>query len=380
MLGNTNGPSDRGTLYSLIDPINRKYTDLGGPNGFLGQPTTEIQGCPDGQGLFQHFQNGSIYFHQTTGAHEVHGMIRDKWADSGWETLLGYPMTDETATPDGVGRYNHFRRLDGGETSIYWTPQTGANVVVGEIRSKWAELGWERSFLGYPTTDETDFPDGGRANAFEHGSIYWWTDVGAIELNDVVVHYTGLVCFGETDHDQMSTEDEPYVILGVVSPTGTSVARSQVYEDVDGGESRPDLIEIYRGKPFGINISILLMEHDFGDPNKYRETMHEATKAAAAGITAGITAIPIAGPFLAMAAAPLLKEVVPVVAEKINQLLHTGDDRLGEVTLNVSAKQMVVLAARTTNSVEKGVGFKLETPLFSHDGATYKVYFGLVPA
>jgi hypothetical protein len=177
----------------------------------------------------------------------------------------------------------------------------------------------------------------------------------------------------------MSTEDEPYVILGVVSPTGTLVARSQVYEDVDGGESRPDLIEIYRGKPFGINISVLLMEHDFGDPNKYKETMHEATKAAAAGITAGIAAIPIAGPFLAMAAAPLLAEAVPVVAEELNRLLHTQDDRLGEVTLNVTAKQMVVLAARTTNSVEKGVGFKLETPLFSHDGATYKVYFGLVP-
>jgi uncharacterized protein with LGFP repeats len=125
---------------------------------------TEIQGCPDGEGSFQHFQNGSIYFHPTTGTHEVHGMIRDKWAGSGWETFLGYPMTDETATPDGVGRYNHFRRLDGGETSIYWTPQTGANVVSGEIRRKWADLGWE-TLLGYPMTDETATPDGvGRYN------------------------------------------------------------------------------------------------------------------------------------------------------------------------------------------------------------------------
>ena len=52
----------------------------------------------------------------------------------GWErSFLGYPLTDETATPDGVGRYNHFQ---GG--SIYWTPATGAHEVHGAIRGQWA--------------------------------------------------------------------------------------------------------------------------------------------------------------------------------------------------------------------------------------------------
>ncbi|MEJ7595481.1 MAG: hypothetical protein WKF77_28530 [Planctomycetaceae bacterium] len=57
-----------------------------------------------------------------------------------------------------------------------------------------------------------------------------------------------------------------------------------------------------------------------------------------------------------------------------------GDDRIGETTLAISAKQMVVLAARTPNSEIKGIGFKLETPFLSGGGASYKVYFGLVPA
>ncbi|MEJ7595482.1 MAG: hypothetical protein WKF77_28535 [Planctomycetaceae bacterium] len=159
-------------------------------------------------------------------------------------------------------------RFQGG--MIYSTPATGAHEIHGDILGKWESLGFERSFLGYPKTDEIDFPEGGRVSAFERGTIYWWPDTGAIELNDVVVHYTGLVCFSETDSDQLSDSDEPYVVLGVVAPTGSSATRSKIYEDVDGGESRPDLLEVYRGKPGGLAFSVLLMEHDEDDPDKYK--------------------------------------------------------------------------------------------------------------
>ena len=65
--------------------------------------------------------------------------------------MLGYPTTDETVTPVGIGRYNHFQH-----GSIYWTPLTGSYEVHGLIRDRWAALGWERSALGYPISDETD--------------------------------------------------------------------------------------------------------------------------------------------------------------------------------------------------------------------------------
>ncbi len=42
---------------------------------------------------------------------------------------------------------------------------------------------------------------------------------------------------------------------------------------------------------------------------------------------------------------------------------------------------MIVLAGRTPTAVERGVGFKVSTPLMGADkDASYKVYFGLVPA
>lgn len=162
--------------------------------------------------------------------------------------------------------------------------------------------------------------------------------------------------------------------------TGSASFRSAIYTNVDGGESRPDLIEIYRGKPYGINISVLLMKHDEGDPDRYKGAMETAVGAAAAGIAVGIGAIPVVGPGLAPIAALFLMAGVPVVAEELNNLVHLGDDRIGEATLNVTAKHMVVLAARTNNSTERGIDFKLVSPLLSGDGASYKVYFGLVPA
>jgi uncharacterized protein with LGFP repeats len=59
--------------------------------------------------------------------------------------LLGQPVTGELTCPDGIGRFRHFR---GG--SIYFFPETGAHEIHGAIKIRWAELGHELSFLGYP--------------------------------------------------------------------------------------------------------------------------------------------------------------------------------------------------------------------------------------
>jgi hypothetical protein len=64
--------------------------------------------------------------------------------------FLGRAISWEAATPDRRGRYQHFSRPGG--ASIYWSPETGAQEIYGGIRARWAQLGWERSTLGYPVT------------------------------------------------------------------------------------------------------------------------------------------------------------------------------------------------------------------------------------
>lgn len=102
--------------------------------------------------------------------------IRAKWlALGGASSFLGQPLAEELSTPDGSGQYSVFQ---GGH--IYWTATTGAHEVHGAIRDKWAAMGWELSPYGYPTSDEQDHPDGGRVSYFERGSIRWTNIKGII--------------------------------------------------------------------------------------------------------------------------------------------------------------------------------------------------------
>jgi uncharacterized protein with LGFP repeats/GH25 family lysozyme M1 (1,4-beta-N-acetylmuramidase) len=164
--------------HSIQGPIRDKWAALGWETG-LGYPTTDQSTTPDGVGRYNHFSatgGASIYWTPNTGAHSIQGQIRAKWAALGWETGLGYPTTDQSTTPDGVGRYNHFTK----SASIYWTPSTGAWSIHGAIRDKWASLGWETSPLAYPTSDEYSVT-GGRRNNFQHGYITWYSANGTTQ-------------------------------------------------------------------------------------------------------------------------------------------------------------------------------------------------------
>jgi uncharacterized protein with LGFP repeats len=147
---------------------------------WIGAPVDEGAGSeemamPDGRGRARDFQNGSIYWTPQTGAHEVHGEIRVKWAQlGGHRGFLGYPVTDELACPDGVGRFNHF---EGG--SIYWRSDIGPHEVHGAIRDLWAKLDWERGRLGYPVSDERG-PHDRRGSTFQGGTITWTPSGGAV--------------------------------------------------------------------------------------------------------------------------------------------------------------------------------------------------------
>jgi uncharacterized protein with LGFP repeats len=141
---------------------------MGWERSFLGYPLTDELATSDGVGRFNHFQGGSIYWTPSTNAHEVHGAIRLKWVELNSErSVLGYPLTDELATSDGVGRFNHFQR-----GSIYWTPSTNAHEVHGPIRERWSQMGSERGTLGYPTTDVRTTLAGERSE-FQGGAIEW---------------------------------------------------------------------------------------------------------------------------------------------------------------------------------------------------------------
>jgi hypothetical protein len=127
----------------------------------------------DGIGAFRYYTGswgeGTIYWSPPSGAHEIHGDIEQLWKSYNYETGLGYPVTDESGTPDGIGRYNFFYQLVNGQlvgrSSIYWSPNTGAHAVYGDILAAWASKGYEAGKYGYPVDEEhnassSDWPGG----------------------------------------------------------------------------------------------------------------------------------------------------------------------------------------------------------------------------
>jgi hypothetical protein len=252
------------TLRSRMERLWRRKHNIqykyNGAKDLLGAPkSTQEEVTKDGQGRFKDYQNGTIYWHPSTGCHEVHGAILFKWNAMGRETSwLGYPVSDETHDANGVGRHSKFQN-----GAIYWSPDTGPHPLRPEILKLWQDLGGETGRLGYPITDELDGPYGGsRYQQFQNGSsIYWDRERGAYEVRPCVIPpdsppelsgrwavpalynskvvgihaallHTGKVLFFSHGNTKASSGDEPSVEVGsaVLEPSIGEVTQQRLAE------------------------------------------------------------------------------------------------------------------------------------------------------
>jgi hypothetical protein len=169
--------------FVVFGAIEQKWLALNAAQGALGLPTGNEAPTFDGVGRAQDFQGGVVAWHPNTGAQAVWGAIGARWLAIGRERY-GYPITDELGCGDAVGRFNHFRALHLAGTpdsSIYWSPSSGACEIYGAIRDKWAELGWELGPAGYPVEPEHDQNGGGRTQRFQRAVITWSGTAGTAE-------------------------------------------------------------------------------------------------------------------------------------------------------------------------------------------------------
>jgi uncharacterized protein with LGFP repeats len=126
-------------------------------------------GCsstPDSTGPTSAVGVTTQWFAATSGKFLLQGAILQKYNEVGASNSpLGSPISNELPGPGG-GRYSKF---EGG--GIYWTPQTGAHVVLGPIRDTWRnDYGGPDGPLGYPTADQQEIP-GGWQQTFQHGTV-----------------------------------------------------------------------------------------------------------------------------------------------------------------------------------------------------------------
>ena len=162
--------------------IEIKYQDLGLRGSVLGAPEgREVDAANNGRK--RRYDRGYIFWHRNTGAHEVHGAISKRHqAFHAAGGVLGYPKTDQRAVGDGQGFYNRFER-----GSIYWLPGSAARAVLARADERYRLLGGPRGDLGYPTSDTQGDDGAGRVTNFQRGAIYMSPDTNAVEVQGAIL-------------------------------------------------------------------------------------------------------------------------------------------------------------------------------------------------
>ncbi len=143
-----------------------RYAALGGTSSFLGSPQGEEYAVKGGRA--RNYSGGRMYWSPTYDAHALKGPILTKYLAAGGPTSVGLPTTDVVSVTGGA--YAHFS----GNRSIFWSTPTRARLVKGTIRTKYAAMGYQKSCLGFPTTDRYNVT-GGYRNRFTGGSITYLT-------------------------------------------------------------------------------------------------------------------------------------------------------------------------------------------------------------
>ena len=156
-----------------------------GANGWIGAATSGVQASAKG-GVFQSFEHGVGYWSPATGAQFVGEPVLSAWGAYGYQTgSMGYPRSGGVV---GVGGSRH-QIFEGG--IAYWRPGGRVSFIHGSILNAWAAAGWERSWLGLPTSNETASTKGGVFQRFEHGVGYWSPATGAQFVGEPVLSAWG---------------------------------------------------------------------------------------------------------------------------------------------------------------------------------------------
>ncbi|HIW94969.1 MAG TPA: hypothetical protein H9867_00545 [Candidatus Corynebacterium gallistercoris] len=244
--------------YRVCGAIRKKYDSLGGPASFLTWPRSDEVGVPDGVGRRNEFVNGFIYWHPDTGAHAVSTHFSWVWNNLGWESgPLGYPMEDEVAVGDGLGRKQVFQ---GGH--IYGS-LAGLGSVRGRILERWLELGGPTGVLGYPLGDEAGTPDGrGRFSRFTGGMMYWTQETDAHFVTGAIQEIWALSGYERGEYGY-PVEDGGQVVNGSVQQQFSR--RMLNIEEYIGTE----LITLPNGKPINSVVFNLTGKEYFNEILQY---------------------------------------------------------------------------------------------------------------
>lgn len=159
-----------GSWHFTRGAISVRYKQLGGTGRFGFPASNEIK---RNAGAYQNFDNGDqIWWSAATGAKLVkRNAIWNAWMQQRFDIGLGFPVAEQI---DGLVRGGSYQKFQRGD--ILKTPSGKAWTVRGGILATWHKVKAENGSLGYPIGNEY-LSNGIVIQKFERGEIHW-TDSG----------------------------------------------------------------------------------------------------------------------------------------------------------------------------------------------------------
>jgi uncharacterized protein with LGFP repeats len=141
--------------------------------GALGYPVSE-ETCSS-SGCTQSFEKSTIVWSPSAAPQYVGGAIGYHWLQAGaLGNVVGMPVGPEICGLVNGGCYQGFTN-----GTTYYSPATGAFDVIGLLRDAWAQQGFEVGPLGYPVEDARAVP-GGFSQRFQGGTLTLTTATGVV--------------------------------------------------------------------------------------------------------------------------------------------------------------------------------------------------------
>ena len=144
----------------------------GGEMGPLGAKEGDQYPIGNAGGIGQNFALGKIFYSPETGANALTGQLLEKYESVGGpEGDLGFPTNSEI--DGGFGQNSRVATFAAADKPvIFLTPDYGAVIVRGAMNAAWDKLGGATGELGAPTADQSE--DGSvLTQRFSGGAISW---------------------------------------------------------------------------------------------------------------------------------------------------------------------------------------------------------------
>jgi len=220
-----------------MSAIDNHYQLLSSKGVDLRQPLAPEEDAGYG-GRVRRYERGNIYWHGSTGAHEISGGILNLYLRAGGpgpnpatgKRELGFPTSDGKR---GADRQHPLVEFEWG--AILWVAGTGGVYIHGKHHAHWKARGGELGELGYPITNHLTIA-GGEIAYFQGGALF----AGPVTGGQVIEAATRLPLIGRPT---LANPQADVRLTGAITWTLSEPIAKRIRAE------RPDLfLELWRGR------------------------------------------------------------------------------------------------------------------------------------